>query len=190
MRILDNRPSFYQWDTCQRVVHDFNVGDEVEFLNSQQKEPLMVTAYAYNGNVVADVPNILLQSATPITIYVSRSNESCRYTKEKYTIDVVQRPKPSDYVYTQTELATYDTLEKRVKRIEENGNSIDEGVVNRLITAQLEEAKESGAFNGKDGKDGYTPVKRIDYFTQSDVQEIVTQVIAGLPVYNGEAVDE
>lgn len=40
--------------------------------------------------------------------------------------------------------------------------------------------------NGIDGKDGYTPIKGVDYFTDSDKTELVSDVIAALPVYNGE----
>ena len=39
--------------------------------------------------------------------------------------------------------------------------------------------------NGKDGADGYTPVKGKDYFTDSDKAEMVSSVIAALPVYDG-----
>lgn len=39
--------------------------------------------------------------------------------------------------------------------------------------------------NGKDGVDGYTPVKGKDYFTETDKAEIVTSVIASLPIYDG-----
>ena len=39
--------------------------------------------------------------------------------------------------------------------------------------------------NGKDGADGYTPVKGKDYFTDSDKAEMVSSVIATLPVYDG-----
>ena len=39
--------------------------------------------------------------------------------------------------------------------------------------------------NGKDGVDGYTPVKGKDYFTETDKAEIVSSVIAELPVYDG-----
>ena len=57
--------------------------------------------------------------------------------------------------------------------------------------------------NGKDGKDGqdgakgdkgdtgtpgYTPQKYVDYWTDSDQEAIVQQVVAALPVYNGEVV--
>lgn len=42
--------------------------------------------------------------------------------------------------------------------------------------------------NGKDGVDGKTPVKGTDYFTPADKAEMVSAVIAQLPVYNGEVV--
>ena len=42
--------------------------------------------------------------------------------------------------------------------------------------------------NGKDGADGYSPVKGTDYWTEADKAEMVADVIASLPVYNGEVV--
>jgi hypothetical protein len=36
------------------------------------------------------------------------------------------------------------------------------------------------------GKDGYTPVKGKDYYTEADKAEMVEDVIAALPKYNGE----
>ena len=49
------------------------------------------------------------------------------------------------------------------------------------------EAGENGkdGVNGKDGADAYTPVKGKDYFTDSDKEEMVSSVIAALPVYDG-----
>jgi hypothetical protein len=50
--------------------------------------------------------------------------------------------------------------------------------------------------NGKNGKDGEpgkagkTPVKGTDYYTPADKAEMVADVLAALPVYNGEAVEE
>ncbi len=41
---------------------------------------------------------------------------------------------------------------------------------------------------GKDGADGYTPVKGTDYWTEADKAEMVADVISTLPVYNGEVV--
>lgn len=35
------------------------------------------------------------------------------------------------------------------------------------------------------GKDGYTPVKGVDYFTEADKQEIVERVLASMPSAEG-----
>ena len=41
---------------------------------------------------------------------------------------------------------------------------------------------------GKNGADGKTPVKGVDFWTDADQEAIVQQVITALPVYNGEVV--
>ena len=41
---------------------------------------------------------------------------------------------------------------------------------------------------GAAGEDGYTPVRGIDYWTDDDKEQMVSDVIAALPVYNGEVV--
>lgn len=38
------------------------------------------------------------------------------------------------------------------------------------------------------GKDGATPVKGVDYYTDADKKAMVNDVIAALPVYKGEVV--
>ena len=38
------------------------------------------------------------------------------------------------------------------------------------------------------GADGKTPVKGTDYYTEADKEEMVSAVIASLPIYNGEVV--
>lgn len=41
---------------------------------------------------------------------------------------------------------------------------------------------------GKDGADGYSPVRGKDYWTDDDKAAMVSDVIAALPIYNGEVV--
>ena len=43
------------------------------------------------------------------------------------------------------------------------------------------EAEWLESLHGKDGKDGKTPVKGVDYFTEADKQEMVNAVLAALP---------
>ena len=45
---------------------------------------------------------------------------------------------------------------------------------------------DAGQLTGPAGTDGYTPKKGVDYYTDTDKQEMVQTVIAALPVYNGE----
>ena len=44
--------------------------------------------------------------------------------------------------------------------------------------------------DGKNGVDGKTPVKGTDYFTESDKAEMVSAMLASLPVYQGEVIAE
>lgn len=48
---------------------------------------------------------------------------------------------------------------------------------------ELEEALHAGAFCGPAGADGKTPVKGTDYWTESDKEELVQDVLAALPTW-------
>lgn len=52
-------------------------------------------------------------------------------------------------------------------------DKVDNVQLTNAVNTALAEAKESGQFDGKDGK---TPVKGTDYFTESDKQEIITEI--------------
>ena len=124
MKLLDGRDSFSQWDLNVKVTSNkFKVGDEIHFYNIRQPNALPVKAYLLDGKVVAEVPNILLQSAYPIFAYCMVDDAGATYTIKKYEFKVKQRPKPDDYVYTQTEVKTYDALVERMDEIEKNGVS-------------------------------------------------------------------
>lgn len=48
--------------------------------------------------------------------------------------------------------------------VEVGGGSVNESTLQAAINAALAQAKASGEFDGKDGKDGYIPIKGVDYF--------------------------
>lgn len=52
---------------------------------------------------------------------------------------------------------------------------VSEEQLNQAVTSALEDAKESGMFDGKDGK---TPEKGVDYWTPADREAIVNDVMA------------
>ena len=58
----------------------------------------------------------------------------------------------------------------------------DDGVLSWTNDKGLENPK-SVSIKGKDGK---APVKGVDYFTEADKENMISKVIAALPVYDGE----
>jgi hypothetical protein len=120
-KIQGDRNAFYQWDIDQKIIVDVDC-TEVHFTNDNENAPV-VNVVEEDGVKYANVPNILLQEAKPITAY---AYDGC--TKYQNTFRVIGRAKPEDYVYTETEVKTWDSLDERVKALEKNGSS--GGVVN------------------------------------------------------------
>lgn len=111
IRIRNERPYFWQWDQNQQVEITGVAGPcQVHFTQQDSTEECLVVEPQYEGNrVIANVPNILLQTAAPITVYVYRCDEA-RYTDCHIVFNVEAREKPTDYVYTETEVLTWESL--------------------------------------------------------------------------------
>ena len=96
--------------------------------------------------------------------------------------------------------------EEKPKYTANEVGAIDQDELQGAVDMALAQAKESGEFNGKDGQDGYTPQKNVDYFdgkdgkdgadgktpvkgtdyyTEADKTEMVSRVISALPIWNG-----
>lgn len=83
-----------------------------------------------------------------------------------------------------------DNLETKKITDSESTTSFDHIFVNdggKLRQITKEELVKLLAVAGKDGLDGKTPVKGTDYFTEADKQELVTDVLNALPIWNGGA---
>jgi hypothetical protein len=132
MRILDGREQLYQWDIKPKITLDnVVVGEVFHFFSMGQPNALPVLAKEFEGKVVIEVPSILLQKSYPITVYRYVENNDSSYTKEEWTLVVKQKPKPTDYVYTETEVLSYRALEERVAILEKGGAS-DEQIANAV----------------------------------------------------------
>lgn len=64
----------------------------------------------------------------------------------------------------------------------ELSKKLDKSELNGAINTALESAKNSGEFKGQDG---YTPIKGIDYFTESDKGELLERILQLLPTWEG-----
>ena len=173
LTIYDGRKEFFQWDTGQKLCVAYPRRNcEVHFECPGNPTTLSVATYKVDGQTLVDVPDILLQKAGHIIVYMYVcGEESC--TIGRTTFEVVARQKPADYVYTETEILKYSELEKRIDQIEENGVSdeqiekavndyLDENPVGGVTPEELAEevenaletAKASGEFDGPQGPKG------------------------------------
>ena len=116
-KILDDNKVFYQWDKNRKlIIEDENI-KEVHFCNRTDDIALMCEVYEKDGLRLVDVPNKLLTESWDIKVYASDGDNTRYYD----TIKVIERKKPSDYVYEETEVLTYRKLEKRLIEIETAG---------------------------------------------------------------------
>lgn len=179
---FEDKYALYQWDLNMRLVlTDIPVGTEVHFSdehNTQDECPVLVS-YEENGIIYANIPNIFLQKAGIITVYIYVKEENKQYTEYYAEILVLPRKKPSDYIYKETEVKSYESLEKRIKELEENGvsdeqiaqavedylkeNNISADVYMRVFDGYVQYSSDNEAWNnvialselkGKDGVDG------------------------------------
>jgi hypothetical protein len=94
----------------------------------------------------------------------------------------------------ETEMLTYDigdivgaTDVKTGIRVSETVTQKIIRIKNGIIRTEYKTGKTSvSTVEVSHGKDGKTPVKGEDYFTDTDKSEMVSAVVAALPVYNGE----
>lgn len=107
IKLADGRGSLYQWDTGRQVECD---AEQVHFSNHHYGTSIDVDVQ--NGK--ATIPNQLLTSATPLKAWAWVKDSSGEYTKEEQIFIVAKRNKPSDYVYTPTEIKTWQDLQNQI----------------------------------------------------------------------------
>ena len=116
-KIYDGRTEFFQWDLDEKLIVEDSTITQVHFSNKTDTLALVCEVYEFEGLRVANVPNILLQNSWDMKVYAYKDNHTV--TKERFKVRA--RTKPADYVYTETEVLSYETLEKRVEALEVGG---------------------------------------------------------------------
>ena len=132
IKLADGRGSLYQWDTGRQVECD---AEQVHFSNHHYGTSIDVDVQ--DGK--ATIPNQLLTSATPIKAWAWVKDSNGEYTKEEQIFAVAKRNKPSDYVYTPTELKTWQDLQNQIGDL----NNLTTAHKDNLVNA-INDAAESG----------------------------------------------
>lgn len=111
--------ALFQWDT-KRVLEIYGLNlstlPEIHFANSQMSKAIVKqSTRTANGAIKAEIPNILLETAIPIRVFI------CTYEGEEFisryslTVNVKARPKPEDYFAEDDEkIYSYNALENLV----------------------------------------------------------------------------
>lgn len=131
LKIFDGRSEFYQWDSDQKLIVTEPTANEVHFCNGIQDCSLVCEVFEVDGQRLVNVPNVLFVNTLPISAYLY---DGC-CTKHSTVFRVKPRSKPSDYVYTETEVRNWEEIERRLNEIELTENGI--GEVEELPTEHI-----------------------------------------------------
>lgn len=173
--IADGRDRLYQWDSDVKLLISEEIAsgiDEAHFTAKYSRECLTVKVVRADTESYVMVPNILLQKSYDIVVYAFCCTD--KVTKHIQEIPVEAKPKPADYVYTETEILTYWTLEQRISNLEQTGGATDE-----QVAAGIE------AYFKRN------PVEGLPEVSEADNDKILKVVggkweVVELPVYSGD----
>lgn len=165
IELSNGQLKFWQWDSGQKVRVPENV-PTVHFKFGQSAVELPVT------DRWVDVPDELLQTGKDILLWTYDED----HTLDAARIPVERRKKPADYIYTPTEIKTWESLDKRIEALEKGGGiagvhsvngqsgdvtitaaglgALTEDDLQSATNAALAQAKASGEFDGAPGAPG------------------------------------
>lgn len=120
-KLADGRQNVYQWDINVKLLLDESneSADEVHFSARFSRISLSVEVVHTEDSSYVTIPNILLQKPNDIIAYSYITNADGSYTKYDTIIPVIARPKPSGYVYEETEILTWKTLDDKIDDLRE-----------------------------------------------------------------------
>lgn len=136
--IANDRKSLWQWDLNQQLTID---GDCTEVHYLDRGTPSTLTVEVKDGK--ADIPNILLQKAGRLVVYAYIIDAQDHHTKVCETFGIAPRPKPAEYVYTETEVKTWSDLQSQIGDLADLATEEK----NNLVAA-INEAAQSGGGGG------------------------------------------
>lgn len=126
-KIADGRDRLYQWDTNIKLTINESANiDEAHFTTRFSKTVLRVQVIRADTGSYVLIPNILLQQSYDIVVYGYCHVNNC--TTCLTVLPVEKKPKPPDYVYTETEILSYYELEKRISALED-GTAMEDLIV-------------------------------------------------------------
>lgn len=177
----------WQWDTGRQIDCDgLQAGTKVQFAYSDT-QTLSTAVKTAGGASVADVPNQLLLRSGALMVYAYVTEvDGVSYTKYAARLNVQARPKPDDYVYTPTEVQSWQTIRGEIGDLDD----LTTTAKNNLVAAINEAAASGGGGGGSITKDsivtalGYTPEDAANKTTDLSANSTNTQYPSANAVWN------
>lgn len=112
----------WQWDTRQRVVLEgYPAGTYIHYANCNTQEAPVVATRVDGDLLVADIPPELMQEPHDITVYACDDTG----TVHCHFVPVIPRPKPDSYLYEPVEILRYESLDARLRKMEDGEQGIN-----------------------------------------------------------------
>ena len=143
--LADGRQHVYQWDINVKLLLDESneSADEVHFSARFSRVSLSVEVVHTEDSSYVTIPNILLQKPNDIIAYSYITNADGSYTKYDTIIPVIARPKPSGYIYEETEILTWKTLDDKIDDLERSTADSVKYTEQELTDEQKAQAREN-----------------------------------------------
>lgn len=142
--IADGRGALWQWDTGRRV--KIVGGADVKQIHYQNQCFGCSVDVDVEDDGTAIIPDELLQDYHRLTAYAYVTDDTGAYTMVQQDFAVYKRAKPADYVYTPTEHAGFDRLQRQIGNL----SDLQTDAKGNLVAAINEAAASGGADTPED----------------------------------------
>lgn len=165
---VDGGP-LYQWDKGRRLkifpVQNCTI-EKVHFVNPDSDTAMVVKVVTEGGRMFAPIPNILLTYQWDIKAYAVMTTAEGDVTVCKDMFNVRKRQKPADYIYTETEVISIESMVEK---------ALNEAVARMEVTVPTEGLAYELSSDGT-----YAICKGIGTATETDI--IIAKEYKGVPV--------
>ena len=135
-----------QWDRGRELevtIPDLPEYFEAHFSYKGAGTAYVVEATGTDGTAVIPIPNIICTQNRDAVCWIYYTDGDSGETVKTIYLPIEAREKPSDYVYTESDVLSYKSLEERIKALEKGGAS-DDAIASAVAKWLEENPIESG----------------------------------------------
>ena len=184
MRLKNRKRYFTQWDKGQVLICDeCPQGTQIHFSNTKSEVAYVVET---DSSLEAEVPDILLQEPYPITAWIYRVEDGIYYTENRREIQVIKRPRPESYVYTDEEKIYWDSKVDENWGIENAGRFLvvgENGVVTVSNLTDFTVSDKFFEFTQNVASDEWVIEHNLDKYPSVNVVDSAGTIITGEVTY-------